>query len=77
MTIPADDYLTPAEAAGFTKCALRTLQDFRLKGGGPPYVRVGTKKVIYPRAGLVAWMQARTFASTSEEAAQRGAKAAA
>jgi hypothetical protein len=39
--------------------ALRTLQLWRVKGVGPPFVRVTSKTVGYPRAARKAWLRER------------------
>jgi excisionase family DNA binding protein len=43
----------------------RTLEGWRLRGGGPPYVKVG-RLVRYRRADLDRWVAERTRASTSD-----------
>jgi hypothetical protein len=45
-------------------------------GGGPPFAHVG-RRVIYAESDLVAWVRARTVASTSEASAKRGRQDAA
>lgn len=48
----------------------QTLRAWRLRGFGPRYVRVGhgdRGRVFYRHEDLVAWLESRTFASTSEE----------
>lgn len=64
-----DDMLTPAEAAQFIRCGRRTLQDWRSRGGGPPYIRTGSQTILYRRGDVIAWLRARTVTSTSAEAA--------
>lgn len=67
MTQP--QYLTAAEvAARFGgHISVRTLNNWRSQGGGPPFVKIGGK-VVYPAAGLEQWERSRTFASTSQYA---------
>ena len=43
----------------------RTLERWRSHGGGPPFVRVG-RHVRYRFRDLQAWIESRTFKSTSE-----------
>lgn len=59
------EYLTPPEAAAFTRLAVQTLAKLRVQGGGPPYVKI-SRRVVYGRAALQAWMDARVCSSTSE-----------
>lgn len=63
-------------ASAYVGLSVRDLQRKRTEGGGPPYVRLGTRAVGYAVADLDAWLKARTFASTSAEDAARGSKAA-
>jgi hypothetical protein len=44
--------------------SVRTLQRWRLEGGGPLFVKVG-RLVRYPRSDLDAWMATRIYTSTS------------
>lgn len=60
-TTPADDpdaHLREQAAAVITGLSVRTLQGYRSRGGGPPYVRIGTA-VRYRRGSLLAWLRAR------------------
>lgn len=55
-------YLTTPEAAEFMRLSPRTLEGFRRKGGGPPFIRVGPSrnaKVVYPLVDLLAWLESR------------------
>jgi excisionase family DNA binding protein len=45
------------EAASFLNMSVRTLQDWRLGQGGPPFVRVG-RLVRYRRGDLLDWLEA-------------------
>jgi len=44
-----------------------------MSGGGPPFIRLGKRRIIYRRADVEAWLLRRTFASLAEEAAGRTA----
>lgn len=52
-----------AEHLGFTT---RALQNWRLRGGGPIFVKVSARSVRYRRADLIAWVKARLRSSTSD-----------
>jgi predicted DNA-binding transcriptional regulator AlpA len=54
------------EAAGFLGFSVRALQNWRVRGGGPVYVKVSARSVRYRRADLLAWTQARIRRSTSD-----------
>jgi predicted DNA-binding transcriptional regulator AlpA len=52
-------YLTTPEAAAFLRLSVRTLEDKRLDGTGPPYYKLGPgkrAKVLYIETELVAWV---------------------
>ena len=57
--------LTPKEAATRLKVSPSWMAKARLRGDGPPYIKVG-KSIRYPEPGLLQWMKARTRTSTSE-----------
>jgi len=58
------------KAADFLGLSPRTLQAWRVRGGGPRYAKIG-KAVRYRKRELVAFQEAHTVSSTSEVAAQR------
>lgn len=50
----------------------RSLENYRLRGGGPPFYKIGAR-VVYDSAELDAWLAARRRISTSDRgAATRG-----
>jgi len=58
------------QAAMFLGISVRTLQAWRVRGGGPPYVKIG-RAVRYQRRQLVAFQTANTVTSTTEADARR------
>lgn len=64
------------EASGHTKISRRTLQRMRRDGGGPPFVRLGARRVGYPAAALAQWIAARTYPHRAAELAQQPQRAA-
>lgn len=56
--------LTESEAAHFLRASARTLQDWRVRGCGPRFVKVGSR-VCYQRNDLVQWIAAQTRSSTA------------
>lgn len=48
-------YLTETDAAARSTLSARTLQEYRKKGGGPPYLKVG-HRIVYRRDDLDRWM---------------------
>jgi hypothetical protein len=60
--------VTEDEAATLLRMCRRSLQDLRLKGGGPVFCRLIGRRVGYRIADLDAWARARSATSTSAEA---------
>lgn len=57
---------TENQAAEYLQLSPRTLQAWRLRGGGPVFVRVSKRCVRYRLVDLQAWAEARLARSTSE-----------
>ena len=55
-------------AAKFLGYSNRALQNWRVRGGGPKFVRVSSRSVRYRRRDLIGWAEARLVTSTSQEA---------
>jgi hypothetical protein len=53
------------QAAEFLGVSVRTLQAWRVRGGGPPYVKIG-RAVRYQRRTLVNFQEQHTVSSTTE-----------
>lgn len=58
--------LTTTEASKLINVSPRTLEGYRLRGGGPPFFRVGPRSVRYTVADLLAWALRERRLSTSE-----------
>jgi predicted DNA-binding transcriptional regulator AlpA len=58
--------LTPKEAAKLLKVSLSWLAKARMRGDGPPYIRIG-RSIRYAEVALVQWMKSRQRLSTSEQ----------
>jgi excisionase family DNA binding protein len=58
--------LTPKEAAKLLKVSLSWLAKARMRGDGPPYIRIG-RSIRYAEAALIQWMKSRQRLSTSEQ----------
>jgi hypothetical protein len=52
--------------------APRSLQRWRLTGEGPPYVRVGERRILYRVVDIERWLDERTFSSAAAEIAKKG-----
>jgi predicted DNA-binding transcriptional regulator AlpA len=50
--------LTPKEAAGLLKVSLSWLAKTRMRGEGPPYIKLG-RSVRYSEVALLQWMKSQ------------------
>ena len=57
--------LTPGEAANFLRLSQSWLAKARMRGDGPPYVKIG-RSVRYAEGALVQWMKSNERQSTNE-----------
>jgi predicted DNA-binding transcriptional regulator AlpA len=57
--------LDTMRAAEFLGLSSSTLNKLRVRGGGPPYLKLG-RRVVYDTADLEAWSASRRRTSTSE-----------
>ena len=57
---------TPRDAANFLRLSLSWLAKARMRGDGPPYVKLG-RAIRYREGALVQWMKSRPRLSTSEQ----------
>ena len=57
--------LTQREAAAQLRLSQRTLERFRVSGGGPTYIKAG-RLVRYREQDLEKWIASRVVGSTSE-----------
>jgi predicted DNA-binding transcriptional regulator AlpA len=56
----------PKEAARLLKVSLSWLAKARMRGDGPPFMRIG-RSIRYSEAALLQWMKSRQRLSTSEQ----------
>jgi len=72
-----DRLIREPEAADYLGYSVRALQNWRLRGGGPRFVRVSRRSIRYRRRDLNAWANGRMASSTadSEDEPHRGVKA--
>jgi predicted DNA-binding transcriptional regulator AlpA len=60
-----DRLIPEPQAADFLGYSVRALQNWRLRGGGPVFVRVSGRSVRYRRRDLIEWANSRLAISTS------------
>ena len=61
-----DQLLNTPLAAEFLRVSPRSMETWRWKGGGPPYVVLGRKAIRYLKSDLLAWAEAGRRTSTSD-----------
>lgn len=61
-----DQLVCEKEAAEFLGYTIRALQNWRLRGGGPQFVKVSSRSIRYRRRDLMAWAEERIWQSTSD-----------
>lgn len=64
-----DILLPELPAASLLGVTPRTLQAWRHRGGGPPFVKISSRCVRYRKRDLLAWAEARLESNTSQPAA--------
>ena len=67
----SDLFLTEREFSAQFKIPARTAQRWRSTGDGPPFVRLGPRRVAYRLSDCERWAASRTFASRAVELAQQ------
>lgn len=61
---------TCGETARYLRRSERTLEGWRVRGGGPPFVRLGKRSVVYDLDAVDAWLDAHQRTSTSDPGPQ-------
>lgn len=59
--------LTESQAAEYLNITPRTLQAWRYREGGPPFVRVSERCIRYRSHDLIVWIEGRIRMSTREK----------
>lgn len=67
-----DRLIPEKEAARFLGYTDRALQNWRLRGGGPKFVRVSKRSIRYRRRDLNKWVESRLRSNTSDTGFLRG-----
>ena len=60
-----DRLLNEREAAEFLGYSVRALQNWRVRGGGPLFVKVSARSIRYRRRDLISWTESLLAANTS------------
>lgn len=65
MPMQDEEFLTTAGASKITTLAISTLEGLRVRGGGPPFAKLG-RRVVYRRSDLLAFAANNLRKSTSD-----------
>jgi hypothetical protein len=60
-----DQLLDEQQAAAFLRFSVRALQNWRVRGGGPAFVKATKRSVRYRRRDLLAWVEKNLRSNTS------------
>ncbi len=71
MHISDPVFLTASQTARLLNTTERTLERWRRADYGPPYLRLGKRRVGYRQQDVESWAAGRTFAGRTEERAPR------
>lgn len=63
-----DRLMNEQEAAEFLSYTQRALQNWRVRGGGPKYIKVSARSIRYRRRDLIAWVDERTYSNSTQAA---------
>ena len=69
IPIPGDPQalMDEAAAAAFLNLTRRGLQNFRLTGEGPRFVRISSRCIKYRKIDLISWQESKLRTSTSDQ----------
>lgn len=67
-----DRLINETEAADFLGYTVRALQNWRVRGGGPEFVKVSKRSIRYRRRDLIAWSESKLRSSTSDTGFLKG-----
>lgn len=67
---PMSELLSEIELAAWLHKSRGTLANWRTRGIGPPFVRVGPKTAMYRREDVDAWLREQVVQPAGEQGAQ-------
>jgi predicted DNA-binding transcriptional regulator AlpA len=70
-----DRILSADDVSQRLKVSLRSLERWRITGDGPPFVRIGLRRIGYPESACEAWVARRTYDHRAAELAAQPAAA--
>ena len=64
---PSFVLLTPKETARRLRISVSWLAKARMRGDGPPFIKISERAIRYTDAAIMQWMKSRQRLSTSEQ----------
>jgi predicted DNA-binding transcriptional regulator AlpA len=61
------EVLTTPQAADFLKLAVSTVEKLRCHGGGPKFIKLGSRRVAYLKTDLDEWIASRPRCGSTSE----------
>lgn len=61
-----DKLMNERDAAAFLCYTVRALQNWRVRGGGPKFIKVSSRSIRYTRRDLNEWIEARKISNTAQ-----------
>ena len=68
---PVQAFLDERALSATTGLSRRTLQRSRVSGDGPPFTRLGPRRVLYRAEDVAAWAEANSFPHRAAEMAKK------
>ena len=56
---------TPSELSDFLGVSLSTLERWRCQGEGPPFIKIGRRRIAYRSRAVRQWLEAQERSSTA------------
>ena len=57
-SLPDEAYVDRETAGAVARVSLASMEKYAIKGGGPPYTRVG-RRALYRKSDVLAWIEKR------------------
>ena len=61
------DLVSPRELSSYLYVSLQTLAKWRAEGKGPPFYKLGDRRIVYSLSGVVTWLQTAGQTLLSEQ----------
>ena len=66
-----ENILFPPDVVRRYGLSLKTLERMRVAGGGPAFVRLGTRRIAYLESEMDRWLASRSFPNRAAEMAEQ------